>query len=35
MVIENPDQKIYAGDLSGGYALVRKGKQGVLVLVLK
>jgi len=35
MVIENPDQKIYLGDLSGGYALVRKGKQGVLVLVLK
>jgi tyrosyl-tRNA synthetase len=35
MTIENPDQKLYAGDLSGGYALVRKGKQGVLVLVLK
>ncbi len=40
-VIESPDQKIYAGDLpaqaglSKGYALVRKGKQGVLVLVLK
>ncbi|MFH1178676.1 MAG: tyrosine--tRNA ligase [bacterium] len=34
-VIENPDQRIYAGDLSGGYALVRKGKQGVLILVLK
>ena len=33
--IESPDQKLYAGDLSGGYALVRKGKQGVLVLVLK
>lgn len=33
--MENPDQKIYAGDLSRGYALVRKGKQGVLVLVLK
>lgn len=33
--IENPDQKIYAADLSSGYALVRKGKQGVLVLVLK
>ncbi len=33
--ISNPNQKIYAGDLSGGYALVRKGKQGVLVLVLK
>lgn len=35
MVIENPDQKIYLGDLTGGYALVRKGKQGVLILVLK
>ena len=33
--IENPDQKIFAGDLSNGYALVRKGKRGVLVLVLK
>jgi len=33
--IGNPDQKVYLGDLSNGYALVRKGKQGVLVLVLK
>ncbi len=33
--IENPDQEIFPGDLSHGYALVRKGKQGVLVLVLK
>lgn len=33
--IENPDQKVYVNDLPGGYALVRKGKQGVLVLVLK
>jgi len=33
--IENPDQKIFPGDLSHGYALVRRGKQGVLVLVLK
>jgi len=33
--IENPDQEIHLGDLSGGHALVRKGKQGVLVLVLK
>ncbi len=33
--ISNPDQKIFAGDLSSGYALVRKGKQGVLILVLK
>ena len=35
MTIENPDQKVYAGDLSNGYALIRKGKQGVLILVLK
>lgn len=33
--IENPDQKICLGDLSGGFALIRKGKQNVLVLVLK
>jgi len=33
--IENPDQKIYPGDLSHGYALIRRGKQGVLILVLK
>ncbi|MEK7604522.1 MAG: tyrosine--tRNA ligase [Patescibacteria group bacterium] len=33
--IENPDQKIFVSDLSGGHALIRKGKQGVLVLVLK
>src|SRR3989344_3262080 len=33
--ITDPDQKVYAGDLSGGYALVRKGKQGVLILVLQ
>ncbi|OGG48584.1 tyrosine--tRNA ligase [Candidatus Kaiserbacteria bacterium RIFCSPHIGHO2_01_FULL_53_31] len=33
--IENPDQKIFPGDLPGGHALIRKGKQGVLVLVLK
>jgi tyrosyl-tRNA synthetase len=35
MTIDNPDQKIYVGDLPNGYAIVRKGKQGVLVLVLK
>ncbi|MFZ3043778.1 MAG: tyrosine--tRNA ligase [Minisyncoccia bacterium] len=34
-VIEDPDLKIYPGDLSHNYALVRKGKQGVLILVLK
>ncbi len=34
-VIENPDQKVYAGDLPSGRALVRKGRQGVLILVLK
>lgn len=33
--IKDPDQKIYLGDLANGYALVRKGKQGVLVLILK
>jgi tyrosyl-tRNA synthetase len=33
--IENPDQKIHKGDLSHRYALIRKGKQGVLILVLK
>ena len=33
--IENPDQKVFLGDLSSGYALVRKGKQSVLILVLK
>jgi len=30
--ITAPDQKLYPGDLPGGYALVRKGKQSVLVL---
>ncbi len=35
MTIEKPDQEVHAGDLPGGYTLVRKGKQGVLVLVLK
>ncbi|MFA6408526.1 MAG: tyrosine--tRNA ligase [Candidatus Paceibacterota bacterium] len=33
--ITEPDQKLYQGDLSGDYALVRRGKQGVLILVLK
>ncbi len=33
--IENADQKVYRGDLADGHALVRKGKQGVLLLVLK
>ncbi len=33
--ITNPDQKIFVSDLSKGYALVRRGKQGVLILVLK
>lgn len=33
--ITDPDLKLYPGDLSHGFALVRKGKQGVLVLVLK
>ena len=33
--ITDPDQKVYNGDFKNGYALVRKGKQGVLILVLK
>ena len=33
--ITDPDQKVFNGDFSNGYALVRKGKQGVLILVLK
>lgn len=33
--ITSPDQKLFAGDLTNGFALVRKGKQGVLVVVLK
>lgn len=33
--IQDPDQKLHQGDLSSGYALVRKGKQNVLILVLK
>ena len=33
--IENPDQKLFAGDFSGDHALVRRGKQSVLLLVLK
>lgn len=33
--IIEPDQKVYAGDLPQGYTLVRKGRQGVLILVLK
>ncbi len=33
--IEDPDMKVYPGDLTSGYALVRKGRQGVLILVLK
>lgn len=34
-IVTDPDVKLYPGDLSSGYALVRKGKQGVLLLVLK
>jgi tyrosyl-tRNA synthetase len=33
--IQDPEQKLYQGDLSSGYALVRRGKQNVLILVLK
>jgi hypothetical protein len=35
LTVEDPDQKIYASDISNGHTLVRKGKQGVLILVLK
>ncbi|MDE2021397.1 MAG: tyrosine--tRNA ligase [Patescibacteria group bacterium] len=35
MTVENLDQKLYPGDLANGHALVRRGKQGVLILVLK
>lgn len=33
--IADPSQELHTHDLPGGYALVRKGKQGVLILVLK
>jgi len=33
--ITDSDQKIYPGDLSTGHALIRKGRQSVLILVLK
>lgn len=33
--IADPSQELHLGDFPGGYALVRKGKQGVLILVLK
>ncbi|MBU6321267.1 MAG: tyrosine--tRNA ligase [Patescibacteria group bacterium] len=33
--ITDPDQKLYPGDLSGGHALIRKGKRDVLILKLK
>ncbi len=33
--ISDPDMKVYPGDLAKGFALVRKGKQGVLILALK
>ncbi len=35
MTIENVDQDIHVSDFRDGYTLIRKGKQGVLVLVLK
>ncbi len=35
MKIENADQEVHLGDFKDGHTLVRKGKQGVLVLVLK
>jgi len=33
--ITDLEQKLYPGDLSSGHALIRRGKQSVLVLVLK
>src|SRR3989338_2166274 len=33
--ITDPDQKVFNGDFTNGHALVRRGKQGVLILVLK
>lgn len=33
--IANPDQKLYPGDFQDGATIVRKGKQSVLILVLK
>ncbi len=35
MRIEDPERKLSLADFSNGYALVRKGKQNVLILVLK
>jgi tyrosyl-tRNA synthetase len=34
-VVTDPDQKVFNGDFKNGHALVRRGKQGVLILVLK
>lgn len=34
-VLDDPDRRLTASDLPHRYALVRKGKQGVLILVLK
>ena len=33
--ITDPDQKVYPGDLSTGHALIRRGRQGVLILKAK
>ncbi len=33
--VPNPDQKLFTHDLPDGFALVRKGKRDVLVLILK
>jgi tyrosyl-tRNA synthetase len=35
MKIENAEQEVHLGDFHNGHTIVRKGKQGVLVLVLK
>jgi tyrosyl-tRNA synthetase len=33
--ITDPAQKLYPGDFRGGYALIKKGKRNVVILVLK
>ena len=35
MTIQNVDQEVHVADFHDGYVLLRKGKQGVLVLILK
>ncbi len=33
--ITNPDQQVHLGDLSDGFALIRKGKRDVLILSVR